>query len=195
MPGIDRSSLTGLVQEKLSLTKPMPLQWEHIITSNEEELGELLKALAEDAKKTVEDLALAMFSGMAASLETAHCLLFMLTRSGEFRVRHGYGKGIDELRSKLRISAEFKPTAFHAVIKNNVDVSIADMARLKPTSLPEGFRELLPAVNKFIILPIANGRVSGLLYCDWDRERTITAAEMAVVRKLRDLYVPFFPKA
>jgi hypothetical protein len=108
-------------------------------------------------------------------------------------VRYGSGKGIDELKSKLRISADFKPTAFHAVIKNNVDVSISELSKLKPDNLPNGYLELLPNVTKFIVLPIANSGVSGLIYCDWENDRVLSQAEMGVVKKLRDLLLPFFP--
>ncbi|MGI9133217.1 MAG: hypothetical protein ACR2I0_04630, partial [Rhodoferax sp.] len=74
-----------------------------------------------------------------------------------------------------------------------VDVSIADLFRLKPSALPDGYRDLLPQVQKFIILPIANRRVSGLLYCDWDSECALSAGEIEAIRKLRNLFLPFLP--
>jgi hypothetical protein len=118
----------------------------------------------------------------------------MLTRSGEQRVRHGCGKGLDELRAKLKISADFLPTAFHAAIRKNIDVSIADVAKLKEASLPEGYRALLPQVRRFIILPIANSRVTGLLYCDWENEGALHHAEIEALKNLRNLLLPFFPQ-
>jgi hypothetical protein len=117
----------------------------------------------------------------------------MATRTGEMRVRSAYGKGVDELKSRLRISAEFMPTAFHASIKNTIDVSIADVSKLKDASLPEGYRALLPHVTKFIILPIANSRVSGLLYCDWDTDTLLRPGEMDGIKELRNLLLPYFP--
>jgi hypothetical protein len=161
--------------------------------SSEVVLNDLFSALATDKKQTVEALAAAMFPTFATTLQTAHCLLFMLTKSGDFAVRYGYGKGIDELRSKLRIGKDYQPTAFHAAIKNNVDVSIADVSRLKVSALPDGYAALLPNVNKFVILPIANSGVSGLLYCDWDSATMLSANELAAVKKLRSLFLPFFP--
>ena len=118
----------------------------------------------------------------------------MLTRSGEMRVRNGCGKGIDELKSRLKISAELLPTAFHAAISKRTDVSIADVSKLKDASLPEGYRALLPHVTKFIILPVTTGRVAGLLYCDWDSDRTLTASEVEALKKLRNLLPPYFPQ-
>jgi hypothetical protein len=142
---------------------------------------------------SVEELAGVMLPGLVDALKAAHCLLFMRTRTGELRVRSGYGKGIDELKAKFKISNEYMPTAFHAAIKNNSDVSIVDVFKLKDASLPDGYRALLPHVTKFIILPIANSQVSGLLYCDWDSERTLNPQEMEAMKKLRALFTPFFP--
>jgi HD-like signal output (HDOD) protein len=161
--------------------------------STEKVLDDLFAALAADTKQTVEALAAAMFPTFANTLQAAHCLLFMRTRSGDFAVRYGYGKGIDELRSKLRISKDYQPTAFHAAIKNNADVSIADVSRLRASALPDGYTALLPNVNKFVILPIANSGVSGLVYCDWDSETVLSVPELAAVKKLRSLFLPFFP--
>ena len=106
----------------------------------------------------------------------------------------GYGKGIDELKSKLRVSAEFQPTAFHAAIKNKRDISIADLSKLKDSALPEGYRALLPNINTFILLPIANSQVSGLLYCDWDSDQLLQPAEVEAMKKLRGLFLPLFPQ-
>ena len=191
VPASQKTGITALVQHHSERLSARPQQARQV--SNEDLLKDLLAALAEDKHPTVEALATAMFPRIAQVLKTAHCLLFMLTKSGDFAVRYGYGKGIDELRSKLRISKDYKPTAFHAAIKNNVDVSIADVSRLKPTALVEGFTTLLPNVNKFVILPIANSGVSGSFYCDWDSETQLSPTELDVVKELRSLFLPYFP--
>ncbi len=190
VPGINKAQLGGLVGRKVEAARLAPKAGAQDLAVAE--LGQL-QLLLQDKKGSLEELANAMLAGLGASLKTAHCLLFMLTRSGEFRVRNGYGKGIDELRTRLRVSAEFQPTAFHAAIKKNIDVSIADVSKLKDASLPEGFRALLPQVTRFIILPIASTRVSGLLYCDWDSDRTLNQTEIEALKKMRNLFLPFFP--
>ena len=192
LPGVDKSRLGALVSRKVEEAKPFQLARQN--ASAEQALNTLLQTLQLEKIGSVEELSNAMLPELAARLQTAHCVLFMLTRTGDFRVRNGYGKGIDELKSRLRISAEFMPTTFHAAIKNNIDVSIADVSKLKEASLPEGYRQLLPQVTKFIILPIATSRVSGLLYCDWDSDKTLKQAEMEVVKKLRTLFVAVFPQ-
>ena len=192
LPGLDKSRLASLVcsklQELASTRKP------RAEPSAVGALNVLLRVLTEEKKKSVEDLSATLLPGLADALKTAHCMLFMRTRSGEMRVRMGYGKGIDELKSKLKVSAEFQPTAFHAAIKNNRDLSISDLSKLKDASLPEGYRALLPNINKFIILPIANSQVSGLLYCDWDSDRVMQQAEVEAMKKLRSLFLPLFPQ-
>lgn len=190
LPGINKQSLGALVERKVEASRARA---KPVAESAEAALGDLLQRLQEDKKTSLEELANAMFPAMAESLNTAHCLLFMLTRSGEQRVRNGYGKGIEELRSKLKVAAEFHPTAFHAAIRRNIDVSIEDVSKLKEGSLPDGYRALLPHVNRFIILPIANSRVVGLLYCDWDVVRTLNPTEIEALKKLRNLFLPFFP--
>jgi HD-like signal output (HDOD) protein len=190
LPGVDKSRLASLVSLKMEEGKTSPKG--RVVASADGALSDLLQLLTQEKKQSVEELSAAMLPGMADALKTAHCMLFMLTRTGEHRVRTGYGKGIDELKAKLKVSAEFQPTAFHAAIKNNMDVSIADVSKLKDASLPEGYRALLPHVTKFIILPIANKKVSGLLYCDWDSDKVLTQPEIEAMKKLRSLFIPFF---
>lgn len=192
LPGVNKSRLGDLLSRKTDEALARSSARDN--SSAEAPLAELLQLLQEDKKPTLEALAKAMLPGLAESLKTAHCLLFMLTRSGEQRVRNGYGKGIDELKSRLKVAADFKPTAFHAAIKNNIDISIADVSKLKDSNLPEGYRMLLPHVTQFVILPIATSRVSGLLYCDWDSGRTLQQSEMEALKKLRNLFVPLFPQ-
>lgn len=193
VPGVDKSGLAALVHHHTTRLRSTPAQPSKTLTSNEDVLQDLLSSLTQDKRQTVEAMAAAMFPTFSERLKAAHCLLFMQTKSGDFAIRYGYGKGIDELRSKLRISKDYKPTAFHAAIKNNVDVSIADVSRLKASALPEGFAALLPNVNKFVILPIANSYVSGLVYCDWDTDTLLSPAELDLVKKLRGLFLPYFP--
>ena len=192
VPGADKSMLAGLIERKAERVVAERRQLPSVPADTL--LANLHESLASEKKTTVEALAGTVFPAFVDALETAHCLLFMATRSGDFGVRYAYGKGVDTLRSKLRISAEFKPTAFHAAIKNNVDVAIADVSKLKPAALLADYATLLPNVTKFLILPIAPGRVSGLMYCDWETGRELTPSELAVVRKLRDLFLPFFPR-
>lgn len=195
VPGIDKSGIAGLVQRKVknfAALKADPAVVKAAPVVAELALADLFNTLSSAQWKTVEELAAPMFAEIGHTLKTARCLLFMLTRTGDFAIRYAAGDNAAHVKNKLRLSAQFQPTTFHAVIKNNVDVSIADVSKLKATALPDGFAELLPRVNKFIVLPIANQRVTGLVYCDWESDDTISQAELVEVKKLRNLFLPFF---
>lgn len=192
LPGVDKSRLHALIERKMEekgTVLPSADKGASALA-----LENLYRELAKVRWTSVDELATAMFNGIGQTLKTAHCLLFMLTRGGDLGVRYGQGAGVEELKARLRVTAQYQSTAFHAVVKNNVDVSIADVAKLKATALPDGYSALLPKVNKFIILPIANSRVSGLIYCDWESDDLINAAELSAVKKLRNLFLPFFPR-
>jgi HD-like signal output (HDOD) protein len=189
LPDVDKATLSGLIRRKL---EEISLDTEASQTSSEASLEKLFKVLSVANWKSLEELAGAMFTGISQAMRTAHCLLFVRMSSGDFEVRYGHGTGIDEPRAKFKVAGEYKPTAFHAVIKNNVDISIANVSKLKPSALPDGYATFFPDIKKFIILPIAQGSVSGLVYCDWDSEGVSNQMELATMKKLRDLFLPFF---
>ena len=190
IPGVNKLQLGAFMERKVQESR---LQAQGMV-AGDAALEQLLEQLLQEKKSSLDALCNTLLPSLADTLKTAHCMLFMQTRSGEQRVRTGFGKGIDELRSKLKVAAEYLPTAFHAAISKNIDVSIDDVSKLKEASLPEGYRTLLPQVTRFIILPIANSRVSGLLYCDWDSDRALSRAEIEALKKLRNLFLPFFPQ-
>jgi HD-like signal output (HDOD) protein len=192
LPGTDKSRLEGLIRDKAEASGAKPLKMAE--TSSNVVLDDLHQRLSDERKRTIEELAGAIFPTFCNTLGATRCLLFMTIKSGDFCIRYGFGKGIDELKSKLKISGEFKPTAFHAAIKNNVDVSITDVAKLNASALPEGYRQWLPHVTKLLILPIANVHVSGLLYCDWESDKELRQDELEAVKNLRDLFLPFYPQ-
>lgn len=194
VPGVDKYRLGNVVRRKVEemaeLTAPAPVGTAVQPLSAEQNLLELLARLGRQTGQTFDGLVSAMLPALAGALGCTHCLLLMMTQSGSFRVRSAYGEDMDAIQSGFRISADFKSTPFHAVIKNNIDVSIADVAKLKPTSLPDGYRAYFPHVRKFILLPIANGPVRAMLYCDWDSDRSMTPGEVQAVMALRNLFLP-----
>jgi hypothetical protein len=191
LPESQRNKLNSLVvkrTEKLG----------EVSTVNEITSVDILKDLLFDLsnkKKNANDVAKLILNTIGETLDAKHCLLFMQTKSGEFRVRYYDDRCSTEIKNVFRVSSEYQPNTFHAVLKNNVDIAINDISKLKEDSLPSFYRNLLPEIKKFIVLPISNGsRVSGLLYFDWDHYRDISSEELELVRKLRDVFLPFFPK-
>lgn len=195
LSGASKSKLSGLVKHKVEAIKARASKEpSDQPTKAQTALEKLLAQLSGERKKTVEELAAAMFPVFCESFGVVRCLLFMAIKSGDMFVRYGHGKDVDSIKTKLKITAEFKPTAFHAAIKNNVDVSITDVDRLAPTALPDNFRQLLPDVSRFLVLPIGNEKVTGLVYYDWESARRLSQGELEVIRKLRNLFLPFYPQ-
>lgn len=192
LPGMNKTKLTGLIRDRAETGKAKPAKIAR--TESNVVLDDLFKRLSNEQRKSVEELAGAIFPTFCTALQATRCLLFMTIKSGDFCIRYGFGKGVDELKSKLRITGEFKPTAFHAAIKNNADISITDVPKLSASALPEGYRQWLPQVKKLLVLPIAHSQVSGLLYCDWESDKELRQNELEAVRNLRDLFLPFYPK-
>lgn len=193
VPGLNKEKLEAKIQEKFSeranyVASVVPKQ-----ASSEHLLTELLCEVLECMPSKVEDLALKVFATVSEALKTAHCLLFMRVPTGEYRSICASGKGTDEISSRFKISTEFAPTAFHAVARRNVDIAITDVSRLKANALPKLYQTLLPDVKSFVILPITNGGVSGMLYLDWETHTELGNIELGLLRKIRDLFVSFFP--
>jgi hypothetical protein len=188
IPGTDTRTVMALVSQKLQELHPPASDSR---AGTEIQLDQLLTDLRQKEKLSVDELCGLMFPPLASMLHAAHCLLFMATRQGDFAIRCGHGKQQDALKKGFRISAAFKPTVFHAAIKNHVDVSIADVSKLKPTALVDGYAAMLPHVNKFVVLPIGNQRVGGLLYCDWEGSHALSLLELEATKKLRMLFLPY----
>ena len=191
VPSVDKKRLTLLVNKKFDETR-----FANSVPSGAGKaspLGALRNTMVQEKKRIIDDMAQSLLPPLVESLGAAHCLLFMLTRTGEFRIRAGYGANMEALMGKLRVSAEFSPTAFHLAIRNKTEIAIDDISRLKASALPANYRELLPDTRKLVIIPIAKTGTSGLLYADWDTQKEMTQPMIAAMRNLRDMFVPFFP--
>lgn len=191
LPGVDKSQLGGLIRRKLAENPAPAPQTAHPPTAVA--LEHLRKELAGRPWRAAEELAGAMFVGLARILQTTRCLLLARAATGDFHVRHGQGQGVDAVRARFKVAAEYQPTAFHAAIKNNVDISIEDVGKLRPTALPAGYATFFPGARRFVLLPLAQTQVNGMIYCDWDASAPVNEAELIELKKLRDLLLPFFP--
>ena len=191
LPNVDKSRLSVLVSRKFDETRA--IQDSQSRNSVDPPDGNLRNAIHHEKKRIIDEMANSLLPTLSAGLGATHCLLFMLTRAGDFRVRAGYGKNLAQINRQLKISAEFSPTAFHMAIKNKTEIAVDDISRLKSTALPLDYRQLLPDVRQFVLLPIANTRTSGLLYCDWETLRLVGLESIEAMRRVRDLFVPFFP--
>ena len=189
IPGVDKTRLSGLTQRKRE--EIVRQQGGPAIGSVEQELQKLRASLEEQDGLNFDATLAAMLPPVTQILGASHCALLMMTRAGSFRVYMACGKNREALRTRFQVSGDFRPTPFHAVILRNIDVSIDDVSRLKNGSLPEGYRELLPDVKRFILLPVAVGSVRAMLYLDWESEGALAAEEMEALAELRGLLLPF----
>lgn len=191
--GLDKTKMNAVIKDKNP--EHIPVAIKELTLKQENALNDLLSEIKKYTGKNIDELAKIVFSSFADILKTDHCFLFVLNLAGDYKIYTAYGRGADEIKSKFKVTAELKPTAFHAVIQKNVDILISNVKQLKTSSTPVGYKELLPDVTKFIILPIFNNHVSGLLYCDWETITTeLTSVELDLIRKIRDVFVPLFPK-
>ena len=187
LPGIDKARLDELVRHKLKLLHLTPPL--RVARSGQTELHALLLRLLQEPAGTLAELSQRMLPGITSALGAAHCLLFVTAPGGQMVVQSGFG----EAANRLHFALVHSPTAFQAALHNHVEVFVADVSRLPDSALPAGYKTLLPQVHKFLILPIANSRVTGLLYCDWEGDIALQAGELEALRKLRDLLLPYFP--
>jgi len=107
-----------------------------------------------------------------------------------FKARVGFGHMIPEALPKLIFSEAYAADVFHLSLANKADVFIQDVTSNKAaSSMPTWFREALPDVGAFILLPLVfNGRAIGLIYADWQigAPSLVEPSELASMGMLRD---------
>jgi len=113
---------------------------------------------------------------------------------GKYFARMGFGEKVQELIPRLTFTEAYQPDVFHAslasdkiiIVKNARDAVFA-------SKLPRWWRDALPTVHSFIILPLtANRRPNGFIYGDWDTPLSaagLDAAELLPLNELRTLMV------
>lgn len=198
VPGADPGAVQHLVARKLAALMPTDADAQDSAApldapGDTGAADGVHSAIRQEKHRVLDELAASMLPLYAKELQCSRCMLLMLTRGGEFRVRAAYGASTEVLRDLLHVTAAFQPTAFHLAARHNTEIVIDDATRLKPTALPLILREVQPPARQMAILPIANSRVTGLLYCDWEKDGGLSVSARNAMRKLRDLFVPFFP--
>ena len=158
-----------------------------------------LTALLDDFKKStdhsLETFTKALFSSLSIPLGTNRILFLMKTSIGEYKVRYGVGKGVDEIRTFLKIIPTSHITVFHAVLTKKADLMISDATKLRKSAIPDGLDLEAYSITSFLIMPVVVGNtVAGLLYFDWSAERQLTSAEINVLHEIRNLILKYIPK-
>lgn len=93
--------------------------------------------------------------------------------AGMFKARVGFGSRMPEVPPHLSFPESYAADVFHLSLANKADVFIENVASVKlASSMPTWFKEALPDVGAFILLPLAfNGRTIGLIYADCKNRR------------------------
>ena len=105
-----------------------------------------------------------------------------------------FGEGSQELLPHLIFSDAYQPDVFHAAFANDKMIFVENAQdALFASKVPRWWKEALPAVQSFMVLPLTvNRQPVGFIYGDWDMSRPaarIEQAEIATLDELRALVV------
>ncbi|WP_186139816.1 HDOD domain-containing protein [Burkholderia gladioli] len=133
-------------------------------------------------------LALASES-VLAGLALSRTIMFVRDADGVFSARLGFGFGVEAALPRMRFHETFEPDVFHLAISNSVGIFIEDAHEPKMRRrLPAWYRDALPDVHGFVLLPVRSGdHCAALLYGDWSgpqRTQRIAHREMAVLNNI-----------
>lgn len=107
-----------------------------------------------------------------------------------FKARLGFGNLAPEVLPKLVFPEAYAADVFHLSLANKADVFIQEItSNTTAPSIPAWFRETLPDVGAFILLPLVfNDRAVGLIYADWRIDATglVESSELSSMGMLRD---------
>jgi HD-like signal output (HDOD) protein len=139
---------------------------------------------------------------MTMALETVYqglglsrAIVFLHNASdGTYFARMGFGENVQELIPRLVFTEAYQPDVFHAGLASDKIIIVKDAKDPAFVSkLPHWWRDALPTVQSFLILPlIVNRHPAGFIYGDWDvplSAATLDAAELLSLNELRTLIV------
>ena len=104
------------------------------------------------------------------------------------------GDGLQEMAARLAFDDGYQPDVFHAALANDKMIFIENAQDPNfLNKLPRWWKEALPTVQGFMVLPLTvNRRPIGLIYADWDRSlpsARIDYQEVVPLDQLRVLIV------
>lgn len=151
---------------------------------------------------SVHELSMALMQGidfnsaLSMVLETLYAsmgfnrVVTFFRDSGAFKARIGFGDRMPEVLPELCFPEAYAADVFHLSLANKADVFIQDVTCSKAApSIPAWFKEALPDVDAFILLPLVfNDHAVGLIYADWSKEITgrVEPHELLSMGLLRD---------
>jgi HD-like signal output (HDOD) protein len=136
---------------------------------------------------------------MSLALETVHqalqldkAIVFLLDRvKGMYRPTIYFGTDLQDLLAQLTFGDAYRPDVFHATLATDKMVFV-DNAQDPgfAAKLPRWWRDALPAVRSFILLPLtAHRKPVGFIYGDWGATQNVVRPAPDEVLPLNELRV------
>lgn len=100
-----------------------------------------------------------------------------------------FGDSVQELLPRLTFGDAYQPDVFHAALANDKMIFVENAQDAAFISkVPRWWREALPTVRSFMVLPFAvNRHPAGFIYGDWDMSRPLSRIEQHEVTPLNEL--------
>jgi HD-like signal output (HDOD) protein len=100
-----------------------------------------------------------------------------------------FGKGVQELLSRLVFGDAYQPDVFHAALSNDKMIFVEnaqDPAFIN--KVPRWWKDALPTVRSFMVLPLTiNRHPVGFIYGDWDISKPVAKIEPPEIVPLNEL--------
>lgn len=148
-----------------------------------------------DMRGVIETASAAQLMSMA--LETVYqglgfsrAIVFMRKEDVSVYAAHMcFGEGVQELLPRLVFSDAYQPDVFHASLANDKMIFVESAQDPAFASkLPRWWRETLPTVRSFMVLPLTtNRRPIGFIYGDWDISKPPARIDKTEISPLNEL--------
>ena len=186
-----RERLTTTIED-LILNQPLRMTKDEL---DEVALEELLWSLTSSTPSSANELAERLFYSIKSIFDTSHCIFASRSVNDDLVVEVvNAGSDTNHIKNTFVVHSEFEPTAFGVVVKKAVDLALLNVASLRHGTLPDWYAKMVPDVKSLLIMPISNGDVVGMLIYGWSRRVKFTDREFELLRKLRNLFLRFYPK-
>jgi hypothetical protein len=139
---------------------------------------------------------------LTMALETVHqglgfsrTIAFLRDREkSRYAAQIYFGEGVQDRLARLVFGDAYQPDVFHAALANDKMIFVENAQNSAFASkLPRWWREALPTVRSFTVLPLTlNRQPIGFIYGDWDMDRPparIEQTEVVPLNELRTLVV------
>jgi HD-like signal output (HDOD) protein len=157
--------------------------------------AQILRRGVDDMREMVNDVSVGQL--MTMGLETVfkglglrHAIAFLHnTDEKNYAARLCLGEGMQGLMPRLIFDDAYQPDVFHASLANDKMIFVENAhAPAFMNKLPRWWKDALPSVRSFMVLPLTvNRRAIGFIYGDWDEDQTVARMESAEILPMDEL--------